>query len=124
MVQSRRRKNGGQRHRPGEKRQPVLPVFAAATGSLLGPTGGYLVGFIGAAAVVSTLKGRGRASVLRMILACLALNGLAAFSSRGPAVANLGRTVMLRNHLCSKELRPNQPGRASPGAPPSAGACG
>ena len=43
-----------------------LPVFAGA-GGLLGPTGGYLVGFLIAAWLVSTLRGRGRAGWWRLL---------------------------------------------------------
>ena len=46
-----------------------LPVFAAGSGGLLGPTGGYLVGFFAAAWVVSIVKGGAAAGVLRMIIA-------------------------------------------------------
>lgn len=48
-----------------------LPLFAAGSGGLLGPTGGYLVGFLVAAWVVSVLKGTGEARVGRMIVACV-----------------------------------------------------
>ena len=48
-----------------------LPVFAAGSLGLLGPTGGYLVGFFAAAWVVSALKGGEEARVGRMIAACV-----------------------------------------------------
>ena len=46
-----------------------LPVFAGGSAGLLGPTGGYLVGFLAAAWVVSMLKGGTGAGVARMIVA-------------------------------------------------------
>ncbi len=45
-----------------------LPVFSGA-GGLSGPTGGYLVGFLAAVALVSTLKGGHRAGWWRLVMA-------------------------------------------------------
>ena len=46
-----------------------LGVFAGGSAGLVGPTGGYLVGFVVAVWVVSVLKGSGDARVLRMVAA-------------------------------------------------------
>ena len=46
-----------------------LPVFAAGSHGVLGPTGGYIIGFIAGAWVVSFLKGGGDASYLRLLIA-------------------------------------------------------
>lgn len=48
-----------------------LPFFAGGLGGLLGPTGGYLIGFVVAAGVVSSLKGNGQVRFLRAVLAGL-----------------------------------------------------
>ncbi len=48
-----------------------LPVFAAGSLGVLGPTGGYLVGFVGAAAVVSAVSGTGEAGRARLVFAGL-----------------------------------------------------
>ena len=45
-----------------------LPVFASPAG-LLGPTAGYLVGFVLCAWLVAALKGEGRGRVIRLLLA-------------------------------------------------------
>ncbi len=42
-----------------------VPVFAAGSSGCFGPTGGYLVGFVVAAWLMSALRGKGRASVAR-----------------------------------------------------------
>ena len=44
-----------------------LPVFAAQSMGVWGPTGGYLVGFAALALVASTLSGAGRASFVRLV---------------------------------------------------------
>ncbi len=49
-----------------------LPVFTPGSAGLLGPTGGYLVGFVAAACLVSVLKGSPRASVVRLLMAGMA----------------------------------------------------
>lgn len=50
-----------------------LPVFTAGPGTLLGPTGGYLVGFLPAAMLVGALAGRGWSRpVPRILLAMVA----------------------------------------------------
>ncbi len=46
-----------------------LPVFAAGSAGLAGPTGGYLVGFVVAAWLVSVLKGDGRGTLGRLVAA-------------------------------------------------------
>lgn len=46
-----------------------LPVFAAGSAGILGPTGGYLVGFAVAAWVVSALRGAGGAATARLAVA-------------------------------------------------------
>ena len=43
-----------------------LPVFSPGSTGLWGPTGGYLVGFIPAAWLMSVLRGRGDSSVSRL----------------------------------------------------------
>lgn len=48
-----------------------LPVFAPASLGVLGPTGGYLIGFVAAAVVTSVLARGRRAHWSRMIAACL-----------------------------------------------------
>ena len=48
-----------------------LPVFAIGAG-LVGPTGGYLVGFMLAATVVGAMAGKGKSSALRLGSAALA----------------------------------------------------
>lgn len=47
-----------------------LPVFAAGAGPavLLGPTGGYLLGYLPAVALAGLAAGRGRGSALRTVL--------------------------------------------------------
>lgn len=52
-----------------------LPVFAAGSTGLAGPTGGYLVGFVLAAGLVSVLKG-GREAGLGRLLAVSAVGSL------------------------------------------------
>jgi biotin transport system substrate-specific component len=52
-----------------------LPVFAAGSAGLAGPTGGYLVGFVLAAGLVSVLKG-GREAGLGRLLAVSAVGSL------------------------------------------------
>lgn len=49
-----------------------LPVFAPGSLGIMGPTGGYIVGFVVGAFLVSTLKGRPNASLVRLGLAGLA----------------------------------------------------
>ncbi len=52
-----------------------MPVFSGGTGGivkLLGPTGGYLVGFIPAVLVIGLVGGQGRRKVLPNIVACVA----------------------------------------------------
>ncbi len=49
-----------------------VPVFAPGSSGLVGGTGGYIVGFVVGAWLVSTLKGDGRAGVVRLIGAGLA----------------------------------------------------
>ena len=44
-----------------------LPVFSPGSTGLVGPTGGYLVGFIPAAWVMSTLRGQRRGTVARLL---------------------------------------------------------
>jgi len=46
-----------------------LPVLAAGSAGLAGPTGGYLVGFVVGAWVIALLRGPGRASYARLALA-------------------------------------------------------
>jgi biotin transport system substrate-specific component len=51
------------------------PVFAGGTsglGALLGPTGGYLVGFIGATLLAGLVVDHGRRTTLRLVVAGLA----------------------------------------------------
>lgn len=48
-----------------------LPVFAASSG-LAGPTGGYLVGFVGAAALAGAIAGSGSSSSWRLAAGALA----------------------------------------------------
>ena len=48
-----------------------LPFFAVGSGGLLGPTGGYLMGFVVAAGVVSGLTGTGEVRFFRAVLAGL-----------------------------------------------------
>jgi biotin transport system substrate-specific component len=53
----------------------VAPVYAGGTsglGVLLGPTGGYLVGFIGAALIAGSIAGRGEPTLRRLLVAGLA----------------------------------------------------
>jgi biotin transport system substrate-specific component len=45
-----------------------LPVFALGSMGLIGPTGGYIVGFVGAVWLISVLKGGPRAGVFRLLL--------------------------------------------------------
>jgi len=49
-----------------------VPVFAPGSGGLAGGTGGYIVGFVVGAWLVSTLKGGERASIVRLVGAGLA----------------------------------------------------
>ena len=54
-----------------------LPFFAGGTGGwamLAGPTGGYLVGFFAAAALIPVILGRGAAGPARIVAALLAGN--------------------------------------------------
>lgn len=44
-----------------------VPVFAPGSSGLVGGTGGYIVGFVVGAWLVSTLKGDGRCGVVRLI---------------------------------------------------------
>ena len=44
-----------------------LPVFAPGSAGLIGPTGGYIVGFLAAAWLVSVLKGGSRAGFARLL---------------------------------------------------------
>lgn len=60
-----------------------LPVFAAGSAGLFGATGGYLIGFVFAAMVISLLRGRQRASVGRLLIAGFA--GLAVLFAFGLA---------------------------------------
>ncbi len=46
-----------------------LPVFSPGSAGLLGPTGGYLVGFVLGIVVIGLTRGRGNVSALRMITA-------------------------------------------------------
>jgi len=46
-----------------------LPVFAPGSAGLIGPTGGYIVGFVAAALLVSVLKGGGEAGFARLLAA-------------------------------------------------------
>jgi biotin transport system substrate-specific component len=46
-----------------------LPLFAPGSLGVLGPTGGYLLGFVPAAWLVSVLRGGSTASYLRLLLA-------------------------------------------------------
>ena len=46
-----------------------LPVFSPGSTGLVGPTGGYLIGFIPAAWVMSTLRGQRRGTVARLLIA-------------------------------------------------------
>ncbi len=46
-----------------------LPVFTPGSAGVLGSTGGYLVGFVAAAWLVSLLKGGGEGSFIRLVLA-------------------------------------------------------
>ncbi len=45
-----------------------FPVFVPGSMGLLGPTGGYIVGFVVAVWLVSALKGGPRASVFRLLV--------------------------------------------------------
>jgi biotin transport system substrate-specific component len=45
-----------------------FPVFAPGSMGLIGPTGGYIVGFVGAVWLISALKGGPRAGVFRLFL--------------------------------------------------------
>lgn len=55
-----------------------LPVFATGAGSavLLGPTGGYLLGYLPAVALAGLAVGRGRGSTLRTVLIFSAADAL------------------------------------------------
>ncbi len=46
-----------------------LPVFSPQNSGVLGPTGGYVIGFIAAAWVVSSVRGPSDATVLRLLVA-------------------------------------------------------
>jgi len=46
-----------------------LPVFAAGSAGLFGPTGGYLVGFVLTAGVTAWVRGNDRTAMTRLILA-------------------------------------------------------
>ncbi|MCO6437153.1 MAG: biotin transporter BioY [Phycisphaerae bacterium] len=46
-----------------------VPVFQAGSAGFLGPTGGYLLGFLPAVVVMSTLRGRGCAGLIRLHVA-------------------------------------------------------
>lgn len=49
-----------------------LGVFSQGSLGLVGPTGGYIVGFVAAAWLVSLIKGTGRVGVVRLFVAGLA----------------------------------------------------
>lgn len=54
-----------------------LPVFAgggAGLAVLFGPTGGFLVGYLFTAAIIGAIAGKGKSSVLRILIALLAGN--------------------------------------------------
>ncbi|MCH7994103.1 MAG: biotin transporter BioY [Planctomycetes bacterium] len=46
-----------------------LPVFAAGSAGVFGPTGGYLVGFVASAWLVSYMRGRSEVGLGRLLLA-------------------------------------------------------
>lgn len=46
-----------------------LPVFAGGSAGVFGPTGGYLLGFVAAAWLVSYIKGRSQAGFYQLLLA-------------------------------------------------------
>jgi len=46
-----------------------LPVFAPGSAGLAGETGGYIVGFVLAASVISLVRGRGEAALVRSLQA-------------------------------------------------------
>lgn len=77
-----------------------LPVFAGAVSGfayLLGPTGGYLVGFVAGAAVAGLLAGRANRPLARLVLA--ATSGTAVIFALGTSWLALG----LGAHLSPSE---------------------
>ena len=46
-----------------------LPMFSPGSGGIMGPTGGYLIGFAAAAWTISMLKGGPKAHVIRLVMA-------------------------------------------------------
>lgn len=46
-----------------------LPVYAPGSAGFVGPTGGFIAGFVVASGAASLIRGRGRASAARLLLA-------------------------------------------------------